>query len=39
MEWIATALGWAFFTALFLFIWVGLFLWAARWPRSGSDST
>jgi len=38
MEWLTVALGWAFSTCLFVFICVGLFLWAARWPRRESDS-
>jgi hypothetical protein len=30
VTWIATALGWAFSICLFSFIFVGVFLWAAR---------
>jgi hypothetical protein len=37
MHWIATALGWAFSIGLFLFVWIGRVVWAARWPpRAGS---
>jgi hypothetical protein len=37
MPWIATALGWAFSMCLFLCIFVGLFLWAARWGHGQND--
>jgi hypothetical protein len=37
MSWIATVLGWTFSICLFLFIFVSLFLWAARWDRADSD--
>ena len=37
MSSIATVLGWTFSICVFLFIFVSLFLWAARWDRADSD--